>query len=201
MNASANDNAQTSPNDLSRPASIEMKGVERLLSHEDIDKIEEEAIEKKSYSSVIGQRIDFIEDSQISKVSDFTSKNCCFRFSIFIAMVLSFTLAATAHYLVVKWGIDNDWEADSTWKQLSFRNPLLYLLYLPSIFFIMIVIIGRYALSGVLYPYQNYIMKDTLFRQNNIKFGYQFSHYLECFIFTLKSQSGIHSPSSPGQQS
>jgi len=44
-------------------------------------------------------------------------------------------------------------ETESVWLQLSFQNPLLYLIYLPAFFGFLTLWVGRYILSGVLYPY------------------------------------------------
>ena len=111
-------------------------------------------------------------------------------------------VAATIHIIMVEYWSDLFGEDDviantvlgeSVWRSATFKNPLPYLLYLPAINGLLIVWIGRYALSGILYPYQNSVIKESLDRQNNIKFGMELSHFLNCFIFTLKSQSGLSS--------
>ena len=54
------------------------------------------------------------------------------------------------------------------------EKPLLYwfsLLFLPLFNLILIVWLGRYLLSGILYPYQNYFVREGLDRFNNLKFG------------------------------
>lgn len=54
----------------------------------------------------------------------------------------------------------------------------------------MTYILGRYMLTGILYPYQNAIGRETLDRNNATKFGEEFEHYLESFAYTLRIQAG-----------
>lgn len=61
-----------------------------------------------------------------------------------------------------------------------------YLLYTPILSFILITAIGRYALSGILYPYQNAFARESLDRGNATKFGEEFAHYLDSFMYTLR---------------
>ena len=65
-----------------------------------------------------------------------------------------------------------------------------YILYLPILTFILIAAIGRYALSGILYPYQNAYARESLDRGNATKFGEEFAHYLDSFMYTLRIQAG-----------
>jgi len=53
-----------------------------------------------------------------------------------------------------------------------------FLLYLPILNFMLIVIFGKYILSGIMYPYQNSIIREELDRSNATKFGQEFAHYL-----------------------
>jgi hypothetical protein len=41
-----------------------------------------------------------------------------------------------------------------------------------------------------MYPYQNSIIRETLDRNNGKRFGEEFSHYLDSFIYTLRIQAG-----------
>lgn len=66
----------------------------------------------------------------------------------------------------------------------------LYLTYLPVLNYILTMVIGRYVLSGILYPYQNAYAREHLDRGNASKFGEEFSHYLDSFIYTLRVQAG-----------
>lgn len=52
-------------------------------------------------------------------------------------------------------------------------------------------LIGRWIIAGVLYPYQNFIIRETLDRANNTKFGEDFIHFLECFSATLRNVAGL----------
>jgi hypothetical protein len=65
-----------------------------------------------------------------------------------------------------------------------------YLLYLPILTFVLMTAIGRYALSGILYPYQNAFARESLDRGNATKFGEEFAHYLDSFMYTLRIQAG-----------
>ena len=69
-------------------------------------------------------------------------------------------------------------------------SPWFYLLYAPILTFILIAAIGRYALSGILYPYQNAFARESLDRGNATKFGEEFAHYLDSFMYTLRIQAG-----------
>jgi hypothetical protein len=65
-------------------------------------------------------------------------------------------------------------------------SPWFFLLYLPILSFVLLVTIGRYALSGILYPYQNAFARESLDRGNATKFGEEFAHYLDSFMYTLR---------------
>lgn len=65
-------------------------------------------------------------------------------------------------------------------------------LYWPALNFLLIFFIGRWVLVGILYPYQNYIIRETLDRANNTKFGEDFIHFLECFSATIRSVAGLN---------
>lgn len=66
----------------------------------------------------------------------------------------------------------------------------VYLSYLPAINYLLTMVIGRYVLSGILYPYQNAYAREHLDRSNANKFGDEFSHYLDSFVYTLRVQAG-----------
>ena len=82
--------------------------------------------------------ISIIEDSEISKVSDFTDRHRCFRCGIFMLLVLFFG-GVTALILVV--------------LQPEYNSLLWYLLFIPGLNALLIICIGRYLLSAILYPY------------------------------------------------
>ena len=65
-----------------------------------------------------------------------------------------------------------------------------YAAFLPVINIVFTYIIGCYILTGLLYPYQNSIGRETLDRNNATKFGEEFEHYLESFAYTLRVQAG-----------
>jgi len=64
-------------------------------------------------------------------------------------------------------------------------------MFLPLLNFFLIVLIGRYALSGIMYPYQNAVIREELDRNNASRFGHEFSHYLECLVYTIRVQAGM----------
>jgi hypothetical protein len=72
------------------------------------------------------------------------------------------------------WGVEF---VDSYW---------FYLLYMPIVTLILIAVIGRYILSGILFPYQNAFARESLDRNNASKFGEEFAHYLDSFMYTLR---------------
>lgn len=79
-----------------------------------------------------------ISDSEITKLSSFTDKACCFRLTIGFLTTL---------YLVIMTVVIKYFELHGGLKDLYF------LLYLPAVNFVIILIVGRHLLSGVLYPY------------------------------------------------
>ena len=66
----------------------------------------------------------------------------------------------------------------------------VFLSYMPAVNYVLTMIIGRYVLSGILYPYQNAYAREHLDRGNANKFGEEFSHYLDSFVYTLRVQAG-----------
>jgi hypothetical protein len=50
-------------------------------------------------------------------------------------------------------------------------SPYFNLAYIPVLNFILLVVIGRYVLSAIRYPYQNAIIRESLDRSNSSKFG------------------------------
>ena len=60
-----------------------------------------------------------------------------------------------------------------------------YLLYVPVFNVLLIYIIGSYALSGITYPYQNALIRESLDRGNAAKFGDEFAHFIQSFVYTL----------------
>ena len=61
-----------------------------------------------------------------------------------------------------------------------------YVAFIPAINILLTYIIGHYVLSGLLYPYQNSLGRETLDRNNATRFGEEFEHYLESFAYTLR---------------
>lgn len=66
------------------------------------------------------------------------------------------------------------------------ESKWFYLMYMPILTFIMLAVLGRYILSGILYPYQNAYARESLDRSNATKFGEEFAHYLDSFMYTLR---------------
>ena len=64
-------------------------------------------------------------------------------------------------------------------------------MYLPIFNLILILTIGKYVLSAMLYPYQNSIVREILDRTNANKFGSEFAHYLVALLYTIRIQAGI----------
>ena len=65
-----------------------------------------------------------------------------------------------------------------------------YAMFVPVLNIVLTYIIGKYVLTGLLYPYQNSIGRETLDRNNATKFGEEFQHYIESFAYTLRVQAG-----------
>ena len=49
-----------------------------------------------------------------------------------------------------------------------------YVTFIPVINIVLTYIVGKYVLTGLLYPYQNSIGRETLDRNNATKFGEEF---------------------------
>ena len=49
-----------------------------------------------------------------------------------------------------------------------------YATFIPAINIVLTYIVGKYVLTGLLYPYQNSIGRETLDRNNATKFGEEF---------------------------
>ena len=64
------------------------------------------------------------------------------------------------------------------------------LVYIPLINFLLFILVGRYVLSALLFPYQNSVIRETLDRNNSAKFGEEFSHQLDSLVYTLRIQAG-----------
>lgn len=56
---------------------------------------------------------------------------------------------------------------------------------------IVIDLLGQHILSAIMYPYQNSILKESLDRMSNLRFGQEQARLLHSFIYTLKIKSGI----------
>jgi hypothetical protein len=74
-------------------------------------------------------------------------------------------------------------------------------LFLPGFNFIAILLVGKYILSCMLYPYQNLIFGETQDIGNNYRFGEEFTHSLECLVYTIKCQAGLVTHRGTTQQS
>ena len=140
----------------------------------------------------------FIPDSFLSKESDFErpgaeTKRYCFLFSL---------LFYTYGLVLLKFSHDNGYLETEIELEEGYLKELLevsewfvtsnwyYLAFFPVINIILIYIVGHYMLTGILYPYQNSIGRETLDRNNATKFGEEFEHYLESFAYTLRVQAG-----------
>ena len=82
-----------------------------------------------------------LTNDKITRMSEFTEKTCCYRCSVVFFMLLYLTAVLVFLYLMV----DNI-------IALPF-SYFYWLLLLPALNFVVIVLVGRYILSGILYPY------------------------------------------------
>jgi hypothetical protein len=121
-----------------------------------------------------------IPDQRISTVSDLSRHSLGIRLVSFFSFSLFFLIVVVLNIYAFPMVLD---------KQ---KAAWFYLLLLPGVQMIIIIILGRYALSGILYPYQNTIVSQSLDRLNSLKFGEDFVHFLDCFLYTIKSNSGLH---------
>lgn len=67
----------------------------------------------------------------------------------------------------------------------------LSILYIPVLVTILIDIVGRHVLSAIMYPYQNSVLKESLDRMSNLRFGQEQARNFHSFVYTLKLKSGI----------
>jgi len=65
---------------------------------------------------------------------------------------------------------------------------------LPPLNLWLSLVLGRYGLAMTLFPYQNACMRETMDRTNALKFGQEFTHYLQSFAFTLRINADMEKP-------
>lgn len=121
----------------------------------------------------------YIPDSEITKEYLFNIQSAKCRWLTALAFIVYFGIVIVCLFFLISDKYD---------------KPQAYfylLLLLPGINSLIILAVGRYILSGILYPYQNFIIRETLDRTNNGKFGEDFGHFLNCMVFTLKYTAGI----------
>ena len=87
----------------------------------------------------------YIPDDEITRVSHFTDNRVCWRFGIALFVVMYFLAVAAGLYFFT--------DDNFTWAYTPGDLTSLYLLFLPGINLLLILWIGRYILSAILYPY------------------------------------------------
>jgi hypothetical protein len=129
-----------------------------------------------------------IPDSEISKEYLFNIQSAKCRWLTALAFIVYFAIVIVCLYYLI---YDN------------YDKPKAYfylLLLLPGINSLLILAAGRYILSGILYPYQNFIIRESLDRANNGKFGEDFGHFLQCLVFTIKYTAGLETKANKTSQ-
>jgi hypothetical protein len=94
---------------------------------------------------------------------------------------------SVTHLKVVEYELSDPYH---TYLRSFVESGWFYILYTPILTFILIATMGRYILSGILYPYQNAFARESLDRSNASKFGEEFGHYLDSMVYTLRMQAG-----------
>lgn len=136
-----------------------------------------------------------IKDSEISTYSSFsTSRHClkkfCLFFTIIIIGIVIYGVKLLSDYIEFEIGVEitkhylvrmDEFFADYWW----------ILIIIVTTNLVLTLVIGRYILSAMLYPYQNSIIRETLDRSNATKFGEEFSNYLESMVYTIRILAGM----------
>lgn len=66
----------------------------------------------------------------------------------------------------------------------------IWFAYIPVVNIVLIYLFGSYAITTLLYPYQNSFIREALDRNSSTKFGEEFSNYLDSFLYTMRLCSG-----------
>ena len=129
----------------------------------------------------------YITDEELSTQATFDSvkgigtKKCLLK-----SLILLYLLVLTG---IIVFGHFNEEPEYEDHAEIA-RNPWLLLGYVPLLNLILLYVISRYALSSLMYPYQNSIIREGLDRINSSKFGEEFTHYLDSFLYTLRIHAG-----------
>ena len=70
------------------------------------------------------------------------------------------------------------------------RSWWIWFAYIPLLNVVLIYLVGHYALTTLLYPYQNSIIREALDRNNSTKFGEEFCDYLDSLLYTMRLSAG-----------
>jgi len=116
------------------------------------------------------QELVHIPDSALSK----SLSSCCSRFLLSSLLVVYVGGVVTSQVY-----LPEDW----FWP--------LCLLYFPALVTFLLDIVGRHILSAIMYPYQNSILKESLDRMSNLRFGQEQARLFHSFVYTIKLKSGI----------
>ena len=119
---------------------------------------------------MIKQEILHIPDSMLSK----SLSSCCSRF-----LLSSLLVVYIAGVVLSQFYLPEEW----FWPLCVF--------YIPALMTILFDIIGRHVLSAIMYPYQNSILKESLDRMSNLRFGQEQARLFHSFVYTIKLKSGI----------
>lgn len=114
-----------------------------------------------------------IHDSRISTASSFHRGARCFQF-IYAAFLLSWLALSIfiSHFVISRNGSQSP-------------NWLVYSTIYSALSIIGLQILGRHLISSVYYPYQNQVQKEHMDRNSNLRFGIEFAHYLDAFLYSL----------------
>ena len=144
-------------------------------------------------------RSSYIPDHQLSTQSmldrplNSGCKRCCLGLFVVAYLVFFVSMQIVAHAMDADEEIGRRpnlprWAASF----IEFVGTPYYfcLVYIPLINFLLFILVGRYVLSAILFPYQNSVIRETLDRNNSAKFGEEFSHQLDSLVYTLRIQAG-----------
>lgn len=147
-------------------------------------------------------RVAYIPDSEISTLNDLTKHARGYRTTLWLLLFVYVLVFVTLEYVISKKDIffpECDQNCSKFFQLFDKYWYLWYILvYFPPLNGILITVIGRYILCGTMYPYQNTIVRESLDRINNQRFGQELLLNLKSFAYTIKLYSGM--PTNENQQ-
>ena len=128
------------------------------------------------YQTMTGDRVTYLPDTAISKTEHFQRGTYCYKCLFFLSILMMISGCVVICYLRYQ-----DMETDKV-------EYMWFLTFLLPLNIVIEQVIGRYIICLFFYPYQNSLTREQIDRSNNLKFGQEFSHFLDSFLYTLQNK-------------